>query len=269
MNRIACGVEYDGTGFRGWQAQAAGVRTVQTEVEAALAHVADHPVRVTCAGRTDAGVHAVGQVFHFDTAVERSEKAWLMGANTHLPADVAVRWTRPVAAGFDARQSAIARSYRYLIVEGWDRPALWRRRALWCNRRLDTQAMEQAAEPLLGEHDFSAFRSAECQARHAVRRLERLRVDRAGATVVIDVRGNAFLHNMVRILVGTLLAVGRGERPHNWPGKLLAGRDRRAGGITAPAHGLYLLGPSYPDACGLPPPRESVWPTAGDATVLP
>lgn len=269
MNRIACGIEYDGTGFRGWQAQTPGVRTVQVTVEAALASVADHAVRAVCAGRTDAGVHAVGQVIHFDAEHARSEKAWLMGANTHLPDDVAVRWVRPVADDFDARYSAIARSYRYLVLEGWDRPALWRKRALWSHRELDTEAMTAAAEPLLGEHDFSAFRSAECQAAHAVRRLERLQVRRSGATVSIDVRANAFLHNMVRILVGTLLLVGRGERPIEWPAALLAGRDRTAGGATAPAHGLYLLGPTYPDVHALPAPREGVWPLGGKACVLP
>lgn len=269
MNRIACGIEYDGTGFRGWQAQTLDVRTVQAVVEKALARVADHPVRCACAGRTDAGVHAVGQVIHFDSANPRSEKAWLMGSNTHLPADVAVRWVRPVPDDFDARYSAVARNYRYLVIEGWDRPALWRRRALWSHRRLNTEAMTAAAEPLLGEHDFSAFRSAECQANHAVRRLERLQVHRFGATVSIDVRANAFLHNMVRILVGTLLCVGRDERPADWPAELLAGRERTAGGATAPAHGLYLLGPSYPNEYNLPGPRETIWPMGDETSVLP
>lgn len=268
MNRIACGIEYDGSGFRGWQTQAPGVRTVQDAIEAALAQVADHPIRSVCAGRTDAGVHAVGQVIHFDSDRERSEKAWLMGGNTHLPADVAIRWVRPVAADFHARYSAVARAYRYVVVDGWDRPALWRRRAHWSPYRLDTGAMNRAAEPLLGEHDFSAFRSAECQAEHAVRDLQRLYAQRSGALVAIDVRANAFLHNMVRILVGTLLAVGRGERPQGWPATLLEGGRRSAGGVTAPAHGLYLLGPSYPDRCGLPPPRTAVWPAADGAGVL-
>lgn len=268
MNRLACGIEYDGTGFRGWQAQPPGVRTIQAAVEEALARVADHPVQTVCAGRTDAGVHAVGQVIHFDTDSVRSEKAWLMGGNTHLPADVAIRWARPVTGDFDARYSAVARSYRYLVFEGWDRPALWRRRALWSHCTLDTDAMTAAARPLLGEHDFSAFRSAECQATHAVRRLEQLQVRRNGPTVTIDVRANAFLHNMVRILVGTLLVVGRGERPIDWPVELLTGRDRTASGATAPAHGLYLLGPSYPDEYALPAPRETIWPLSGKASVL-
>ncbi len=269
MNRIACGIEYDGSGFRGWQTQAPGVRTIQDAVEQALARVADHPVRSVCAGRTDAGVHAVGQVIHFDSDSERSGKAWLMGGNTHLPADAAIRWVRPVAADFHARYSAIARSYRYLIVEGPDRPALWRRRVLWSPCALDTDAMNAAAGPLLGEHDFSAFRSAECQADHAVRELQHLHVRRIDGTIVVDVRANAFLHNMVRILVGSLLAVGRGERPAAWPGELLATRDRRVAGVTAAARGLYLLGPSYPDSCGLPPPPTAIWPAGQDARVLP
>lgn len=259
-SRLACGIEYDGSGFRGWQRQAPGVRTIQAAVEQAFSMVADHPVHCVCTGRTDAGVHAVGQVIHFDTDSERSEKAWLMGGNTHLPADVAVRWVCPVDPEFHARYSAMARSYRYVIVEGWDRPALWRRRVLWSHRSLDIDAMNLAAQGLLGEHDFSAFRSADCQARHAWRRLERLDVSRRGRSVAIDVRANAFLHNMVRILVGTLIAVGRGEQPPEWPGELLEARDRKVSGTTVPPHGLYLLGPSYPDRFGLPGPHTAVWP---------
>lgn len=268
MNRIACGIEYDGSGFRGWQRQAPGIRTIQDAVEDALARVADHPVRSVCAGRTDTGVHAVGQVIHFDTERERSEKAWLMGGNTHLPPDIAIRWVRPVAAVFHARYSARARSYRYLVAEGRARPALWRRRVHWSPYPLDTGVMNRAAEPLLGEHEFSAFRSAECQAHHAVRDLQQLRVQRCGALVAIDVRANAFLHNMVRILVGTLLAVGRDERAHSWPAELLAGGDRAAAGVTAPAHGLYLLGPSYPEPWDLPAPRTAIWPAAEEDGVL-
>jgi len=269
MSRLACGIEYDGSRFRGWQRQAPGVRTIQDAVEAAFARVADHPVQAVCAGRTDAGVHAVGQVIHFDSDAVRSEKAWLMGGNTHLPPDVAVRWVRPVPSAFHARYSAHARSYRYLVLEGRDRPALWWRRALWSHRGLDIDAMNAAAQPLLGEHDFSAFRSAECQAEHARRDLQCLAVRRSGATVAFDVRANAFLHNMVRILVGTLLAVGRRERPVDWPMQLLAHRDRTIGGVTVPPHGLYMLGPSYPEEFGIPAPPETVWPAGDGTSVLP
>lgn len=269
MIRLAAGIEYDGSGFRGWQRQAPGVRSIQAAVEEAFSRVADHPVQAVCAGRTDAGVHAVGQVIHLDTRATRSEKAWLMGANTHLPADVAVRWVRPVAADFHARYAARARRYRYLIVEGWDRPALWRQRALWSHCRLNVAAMNEAAQGLVGEHDFSAFRSAECQAQHAYRDLQRLRVHRQGRTVAVDVQANAFLHNMVRILVGTLLSVGRHERPVDWPASLLAGHSRSAAGATVGPQGLYLLGAIYPEAFGLPGPRDRVWPADGDADVVP
>lgn len=269
MSRLACGIEYDGGGFRGWQRQARGVRTIQDAVETALARVADHPVQAVCAGRTDAGVHAVGQVIHFDSGSVRSEKAWLMGGNTHLPADVAVRWVRPVPESFHARYSAHARSYRYLVVEGWDRPALWRRRAHWSHCSLDVEAMNAAARSLLGEHDFSAFRSAECQADHARRELQRFTVSRNGPTIAFDVRANAFLHNMVRILVGTLLAVGRRERSIDWPASLLAGRDRTVSGVTVPAHGLYMLGPSYPEQFDIPGAPGTVWPSAAGASVIP
>jgi len=269
MSRLVCGIEYDGSRFRGWQRQAPGVRTIQDVLESAFARVADHRVQAVCAGRTDAGVHAVGQVVHFDSDADRSEKAWLMGANTHLPPDVAVRWVRPAPVSFHARYSALARSYRYLVLEGRDRPALWRRRALWSHRDLDIEAMNAAAAPLLGEHDFSAFRSAECQAAHARRDLQRLAIRRCGATVAFDVRANAFLHNMVRILVGTLLSVGRRERPVDWPAELLAHRDRTIGGVTVPAHGLYMLGPCYPEEFGIPAAPKTVWPAGGAASVLP
>jgi len=269
MSRLACGIEYDGGGFRGWQRQAPGTRTIQEAVETALSRVADHPVQAVCAGRTDAGVHAVGQVIHFDSDAIRSEKAWLMGGNTHLPADIAVRWVRPVPEAFHARYSASARSYRYLVVEGWDRPAIWRRRAHWSHCVLNLEAMNAAVRPLLGEHDFNAFRSAECQADHARRDLQQLTVTRSGPTIAFDVRANAFLHNMVRILVGTLLSVGRRERPVDWPASLLAAGDRSAAGVTAPAHGLYMLGPTYPETFDIPGPPGSVWPSAAHGSVIP
>jgi len=263
--RIACGVEYDGAGFSGWQRQHSGVRTVQASLERALAAVADHPVAITCAGRTDAGVHATTQVFHFDTRAGRSEKAWVMGTNTALRDDVSLRWARPVADSFHARYSARGRRYRYVIVEGWNRPALWRERAMWCHERLDETRMQSAAGHLLGEHDFTSFRSAACQARHPVRRLDSIRVLRRGPAVVIDVTGNAFLHNMVRIIAGTLLAIGRRQRPVEWTGELLAARDRRQAATTLPPYGLYFVGPTYPAAFELPPPCPPLWPAEPEA----
>lgn len=260
MARIACGLEYDGGRFAGWQRQTSGTPTVQAAVEAALSRVADCAVEVTCAGRTDAGVHATLQVCHFDAPVERSEKAWVMGANTALPADVALRWARPVPESFHARYSAEARRYRYVILEGWDRPALWRQRAAWQHTTLDVSAMQRAGERLLGEHDFTSFRSAACQARHAWRRLDSVLVERRGRAVIIDVAGNAFLHNMVRIIAGVLMAIGRGERSPAWVDELLTARDRTRSGMTAPPRGLYFVGPRYPHVFGLPEPEPPQWP---------
>lgn len=254
--RVACVVEYDGSGFAGWQTQRRG-RTVQAALEQALGHVAAHPVSVTCAGRTDAGVHALGQVVHFDTHAERPARAWLMGANSQLPRDAAVRWAAPVDPGFDARRSAHTRYYRYLIVEGRDRPALWRDRAGWSAQQLDTTAMERAGTHFLGERNFSAFRAAACQSPTPMRRIDRVGVRRSGRWVAIDIAGNAFLHNMVRIMVGTLMAVGRGERSPEWVGEVMSAGDRRRAGATARAEGLYFVGPSYPAAWGIPRPSWS------------
>lgn len=252
--RIACVVEYDGSGFRGWQSQRQG-RTVQGALEQALSAIADERVTVVCAGRTDAGVHATGQVVHFDTAADRPDRAWLMGTNSNLPRDVAVRFVQPVEPRFHARHTAIARRYRYLIAAGPDRPALWRERAGWNHAALDAAAMQRGAAFLLGERDFSAFRSADCQSNTPMRRIEDITVTESLGWVRIDVTGNAFLHNMVRIIVGTLLAVGRGERAPEWVGDVLAGGDRRRAGVTAKAEGLYFLGPRYPDDFDLPVPR--------------
>lgn len=258
--RIACAVEYDGTRFHGWQRQAHGARTVQAAIEAALGGVADAPVSAVCAGRTDAGVHATGQVIHFDTAAERPARAWVMGGNSNLPGDVALRWARPVDAAFHARFSVVERSYCYLVREGMDRPALWQGRAAWSAAALDEHAMARAAAALVGEHDFTAFRSAACQAPSPVRRIERIRVARHERVIRIDVVGNAFLHNMVRIIAGNLMAVGRGERDPAWIGQLLAARDRTRGAATAPAQGLYFLGPRYPERFDLPPAGGPLWP---------
>jgi tRNA pseudouridine38-40 synthase len=261
--RIACVVEYDGSGFLGWQAQRRG-RTVQQALERALGDVAAEPLSIVCAGRTDAGVHALGQVFHFDTDAERPAHAWLMGGNSQLPRDVALRWASPVDASFDARRSAYRRHYRYLLVEGADRPALWRDRAGWSAQRLDAEVMQRGAEHFLGEHDFSAFRAAACQSRTPMRRIESVQVRRSGAWITIDIAGNAFLHNMVRIMVGTLMAVGRGERPPEWVAELMAAGDRRRAGATARAEGLYFVGADYPPAFGLPSPdAPRAFPPAG------
>lgn len=254
--RIALGIQYDGAGFRGWQAQQPGVRTVQTCLERALAKVADHPVRVVCAGRTDAGVHAVGQVAHFDTTAVRSERSWVRGGNAHLPPDISLSWSREAPDDFHARFSAFARRYRYLIFNRPLRSALWRERAAWCYRPLEAERMHQAGQALVGKHDFSSFRAAECQARHPIREIQELAVRRCGDGVVLDIKANAFLHHMVRNIAGVLMAIGAGEHPVEWAGKVLEQRDRTRAGVTAPAEGLYLLAVYYPERFGLPIANE-------------
>lgn len=250
--RVALGVQYDGAGFRGWQAQRPGVRTVQTCLERALSRVANHPVSSICAGRTDAGVHGIGQVVHFDTAAARSARSWILGGNAHLPPDLSLSWAREVPEDFHARFSALARRYRYLIYDRPHRSALWRQRATWCYRPLDAERMHAAGQALVGEHDFSSFRAAECQARHPVREIRELTVRRRGAGVVLEVEANAFLHHMVRNIAGVLLAIGAGDRPIEWAREVLERRDRTQGGVTAPADGLYLLAVRYPEGFGLP-----------------
>ncbi|HXH04075.1 MAG TPA: tRNA pseudouridine(38-40) synthase TruA [Candidatus Competibacteraceae bacterium] len=252
LMRIALGVEYDGTAFHGWQSQSGGVRTVQDCLELALSRIADHSVHVACAGRTDAGVHALAQVVHFDTTARRPERAWVMGGNTHLPGDVRILWARPVAADFHARFSALARSYRYLILNAPQRSALMRHRASWHYRPLDVERMALAARDLLGEHDFSAFRGIDCQAKSPVRTVYRLELARHGDYVLLEAEANAFLHHMVRNLAGVLMAIGEGSRPVKWARQVLESRDRCQGGITAPPQGLYLSGVRYLPHYGLP-----------------
>lgn len=249
--RLAAGLEYDGSGFCGWQAQQ-DAQGVQTCVEAAFSAVADEAVSVFCAGRTDAGVHALGQVIHLDTTAQREPRNWLLGANSNLPSSVRVHWVKVVDEHFNARFSATGRSYRYLILNTATPSALLRDRSCWRHRPLDAAAMNAAAQLLLGEHDFSAFRAAACQAKSPVRELRELRVERRGDRIIIGASANAFLHHMVRNLVGALIRVGEGEAEPAWVREVLDGRDRSAAGITAPASGLYLTSVSYPDAVGIP-----------------
>ena len=249
--RIALGIEYDGTDFFGWQRLSHG-RSVQGDVEAALSFVADHPVEVVCAGRTDAGVHAHCQVVHFDSDAERSERAWALGANSRLARDVAVLWARPVDADFHARFGARARRYRYTILNRSMRAALAARFVTWERAPLDVDAMRAAAQALIGEHDFSAFRTVACQANSPMRAVREIAIERSGDEVVIEIEANAFLHHMVRNIVGSLLPVGRGEREPGWLAGLLQGRDRSVAGPTAPASGLAFLAPRYPRQWDLP-----------------
>lgn len=253
--RIAAGVEYDGRRFHGWQTQGSE-RCVQDTVEAALSGVAGAPVRVSCAGRTDAGVHALGQVIHFDTEAHRPERAWVLGANTVLPNDVGLLWARPVPDRFHARFSASSRSYRYLILDRSARSSLLAGRVTWIHRALNVDAMRGAAEPLLGTHDFSSYRAIGCQAKHPVRTITHLSVRRLGELIELRVTANAFLHHMVRNIAGVLIAIGRGDRDVGWAREVLEYRDRTLGGFTAPPDGLYLERVEYPAQIGLPTERR-------------
>ncbi len=259
MQRIALGIEYDGTGFCGWQMQKSGVRTVQEELEKALASVANAPVRVHCAGRTDTGVHAVGQVVHIETAAERSPRSWILGANCNLPSDVNVTWAKQVDGLFHARFSATSRAYRYLILNRMSRSSLYCNRAVWSHRPLDAERMHEAAQPLVGNHDFSSFRALGCQAHSPVRTVSRLDVTRQGDRVIIDVEAQAFLHHMVRNLAGVLMAIGRGDQPVAWAKEILERRDRTKGGVTAPPEGLYLMHVGYPPEFEIPEPPELIF----------
>ena len=251
MPRFAAGIEYDGRAYSGWQFQP-GLNTVQDAVQRALSRVADSPLECVCAGRTDAGVHALGQVIHFDSDAARTERAWRLGANTYLPDDVSVAWVREIAPHFHARFSATARSYRYIIFNRDSRPALAAGRATWERRPLDAPRMQAAAQVLLGEHDFSAFRAIECQSKSPLRKVERLDVRRESEWVTIEITANAFLHHMVRNVAGLLISVGHGESPPERVAAVLAGRDRKANAATAVPDGLYLAAVRYPGEFGLP-----------------
>jgi len=251
MARYAAGLEYDGRAYSGWQFQT-GLDTVQDAVQRALSRVADSPLECVCAGRTDAGVHAAAQVIHFDSDAARSERAWRLGANTYLPGDISVLWVREVPGQFHARFSATARSYRYVILNRDSRPALAAGRATWERRPLDAGRMNASAQPLVGEHDFSAFRAIECQSRSPVRRVERIAVTRDGEWVHLDITANAFLHHMVRNTAGLLMSVGEGESTPERVAEVLASRDRRTNAATAPPDGLYLAAVRYPPEFGLP-----------------
>ncbi|MBY6191940.1 tRNA pseudouridine(38-40) synthase TruA [Microbulbifer agarilyticus] len=252
LRRIALGVEYCGTRLRGFQKQKHDPLTVQETLEKALSKVAAEPVTLVCAGRTDAGVHASSQVVHFDTTAQRPLKAWVQGVNTQMPFDVRVHWAQEVPAQFHARFSARSRSYRYLIHSAPTRSAQAASEVTWTERTLDLEAMREGARYLIGEHDFSSFRAAQCQARSPVRRLTRLDIGRVGQLIVLEVSATAFLHHMVRNIAGVLMAVGRGDRSPEWVQQVLEARDRTAASVTAPPHGLYLVDVQYPPEFTLP-----------------
>lgn len=249
--KIALAVEYDGAPFCGWQIQP-HCHAVQAELEQALSRIADEPITVSCSGRTDTGVHAIAQVVHFETNAVRPIHAWKFGTNTHLDSHVAVHWAGQVSDDFHARFKALNRSYQYRILNRGTRSGLHAGKLSWVNQPLNTDLMHTAAQQLLGEHDFSAFRSAGCQAKHAVRELQQLDVHRHGQLVSIDVRANGFLHNMVRILSGCLIRIGKGEADAAWLMEVLHGQDRTKAGVTAPPQGLTFVQPTYPDIFGIP-----------------
>jgi tRNA pseudouridine38-40 synthase len=255
VTRIALGVEYCGTPFRGWQSQAGG-RTVQDALEAALCEIAGEPLGVICAGRTDAGVHATHQVVHFECAVERPLSAWVRGVNSHLPDGVAVRWAQPVGAEFHARFSARGRRYRYLLVNRPQRPGLWQGRVGWFHLPLALDQMREAAQKLIGEHDFSAFRAADCQAKTPVKTMRRADIRQSGSLLVFDFEASAFLHHMVRNLVGTLVHIGKGAQEAGWIDDLLLAKDRKLAAPTFSPAGLYFRGPIYEAHWGLPDPAD-------------
>lgn len=251
-NRIALGVEYDGGAFHGWQRQGdPKLPTVQYAVEKALAKIADHPIDLVCAGRTDTGVHATGQVIHFDCAVDRGEKAWIRGCNSLLPPSVRITWARAVATDFHARFSAQSRRYLYVIDDGEVESAIMAKRLTHTRLRLDIKAMHEAGQHLLGEQDFSTFRAAGCQSRTPFRNVMHLHVLRHHRYIVIDIQANAFLQHMVRNIAGTLLEIGAGKRDPGWTKQLLDGRDRSAAAMTASPHGLYLVAVEYPAEAGV------------------
>lgn len=255
-NKVAAAVSYDGSLFFGWQSQRKPqVVTVQESLEEALSAVAGQPVVVQCAGRTDAGVHATHQIVHFTSPVERSEKAWVMGGNSNLPFGVSLHWARPVQADFHARFSATARRYRFVIFNGTVRPAILATAVTWERRPLNAERMQESAQQLLGEQDFSSVRAAACQSNTPMRNVHFVHVTRCDELVVIDIQANAFLYHMVRNIAGALIEVGTGLRSTAWLGELLAARDRKLAPPTAAPYGLYLVDVSYPATYALPPSK--------------
>ncbi len=252
MHRVALGVEYNGGKFHGFQKQLSGVDTVQARLELALSKVANEDITLVCAGRTDAGVHGTNQIVHFDTRANRPVKAWTRGVNTALPDTVSVKWAQPVVPEFHARFSALHRTYRYVIANTYTRPALAYEQLTWVRETLDLDAMRKAAQQLVGEHDFSSFRAAQCQAKSPVRRIHYVHIVRRGDLIVVEVQANAFLHHMVRNIMGVLLAVAKGDKPSGWVTEVLAAKDRSSADVTAKPNGLHLVSVCYPEHFNLP-----------------
>jgi len=252
MQRVALAIEYKGSDFHGFQSQPNGVKTVQQALEKALSFVANEPITLVCAGRTDAGVHATNQIIHFDTLAKRSPKAWVMGTRPHLPDTVSVKWAQDVRPQFHARFSALNRTYRYLISDAKTSSALLHDQITWSSRPLDEEKMREGAAHLVGRHDFTSFRATQCQAKSPIRQIHYLHIIRRGDLIVLEVQANAFLHHMVRNMAGVLMAVGAGDKPPTWVGEVLSAKDRSAGGVTARPFGLYLVSVDFPAEFNLP-----------------
>lgn len=253
--RLALGISYNGQGYEGWQSQASG-RTIQDQLEAALQAFAAERIQTVCAGRTDAGVHGLMQVVHFDTSLEREEFSWIRGTNRFLPPDIAVQWARPVPDAFHSRASAVARRYTYVLLESPVRPSVEAGRVGWVFRPIDGDAMRAGAAHLLGEHDFTSFRASACQARSPVKHLRRLEISSRGQGAAhywrLEFEANAFLHHMIRNIMGCLVLVGQGLKPADWIGDVLRARSRDAAAPTFSPAGLYFMGPVYEPSWGLP-----------------
>jgi tRNA pseudouridine38-40 synthase len=251
--RYALCVEYAGAAYRGWQIQKEDdVASVQEEVQKALSRIANHPISVVCAGRTDARVNATYQIIHFDSPIKRTDRAWVLGTNTYLPDDIAIQWAKPVNESFHARFSALERRYRYLIYSNPVKPALMPKGITWTYKELDIERMSTAAQLLVGEHDFTSYRAVGCQAKSPVRTVKKFEVYRSGHLIVLDVCANAFLHHMIRNFAGVLMSIGCGEAEPQWAKEVLDARDRRKGGVTGPPFGLYFVDAKYPDEFDLP-----------------
>lgn len=250
MSRIVLGIEFDGSRFVGWQYQKNG-RSVQDELQKVLSKIAVHPITLHCAGRTDSGVHGLEQVVHFDTTAERKLDSWMLGSNSKLPEDVRVIWVKNAVDDFHARYSAVARLYRYVILNRKMKSALIPRQATWCYSDLDAEKMHLAAQSLVGEHDFSSFRAQGCQSLSPNRIMHFINVYRQQDQVIIELSANAFLHHMVRNMAGVLMDIGTGKHAINWTEELLELKDRKKAGVTAPPYGLYLAGVYYPEKYGI------------------
>lgn len=253
QRKYAIGIEYSGAAYCGWQQQK-HCHSVQQHLQQAIGYVANHNVKLVCAGRTDAGVHAIEQVAHFESAAERDDRSWILGSNCRLPRDIRIKWISEVDESFNARFSAYARSYRYIILNSAVPSAVFHDLCSWDFHSLDHLKMHESVQALLGEHDFSAFRAVGCQAKSANRNVHSIQVIRQGDLIYLDIKANAFLYHMVRNIVGSILEVGRGDKPVSWIAELLASQDRNKSGVTAPAAGLYLHRVYYPESFNLPKP---------------